>query len=355
MKKSRFIPAIAILCFGIGFIGWHMGRVKAIPEVPKTTRAPAEARRPGSPAPALAPLPPTSAELPKVVEKVEGPLARLFKDPGRSMKLSPAQLANYLAANKRNAESLLAALRLTDDIAFLREAAQNFPGDASVQLELSFRSGDAGERRRAIDGLRQSDPDNALGDYLSALEHLRSGDSEQAFTDLAEASGKRGFDDYATAAVQSAEEGYMAAGFTPVEAKAAAMVSLQRRQIEPLRDLSKQLGALQKAYAAAGDAASAVAVRQMGHALGQQMQGSAQYFIDELVGMSIEKQFLDPASASARRAQLKQRTDYIRQLADSPELQRLLEGQSSTDAISYFDRQKLYGEEAAIRWLEGRR
>ncbi len=66
------------------------------------------------------------------------------------------------------------------------------------------------------------------------------------------------------------------------------MMGLQRRQIEPIRELSKQLAALQKRYTNAGDSSSAEAIRQMGHALGQQAQSAAAYFIDELVGMNIK-------------------------------------------------------------------
>lgn len=118
-----------------------------------------------------------------------------------------------------------------------------------------------------------------------------------------------------------------------------------------MRELSKQLAALQKAYTAAGDSASAEAIRQMGHALGQQAQSGAAYFIDELVGMNIERQFLDPASAAARQQELKQRTDYIRSLANSPQWKQMMTSGNAAELTLFLDRQKLYGEEAAIRWL----
>lgn len=340
-----------------GWLGWRLAQPVTRPEVKEQPRTHAGGRRiepPKLPAPQVSPPPPMKANTSSPVAKPEGPLARFFEQPDRLLKLTPAQLQSYLAANKRNAESLLAAMRLTGDMAFLREAARNFPNDTAVQLELAFRSGDPSdpsERRRALDALKQSDPDNALSDYLSALEHLRAGDQTSAFSDLSEASAKGTLDDYALTALQSAEEAYLAAGFTPVEAKAAAMMGLQRRQVEPLRELSKQLAALQKAYTAAGDLASAEAIRQMGHALGQQAQSGAAYFIDELVGMNIERQFLDPASAAARQQELKQRTDYIRSLVGSPQWEALMRQGSAAELTLFLDRQKLYGEEAAIRWL----
>lgn len=312
---------------------------------------PARLNPPTAPAPKVPAPPSPSLAGPASPDKPEGPLARFFEQPDKLLKLTPAQLQSYLTANKRNAESLLAAMRLTGDIEFLREAAKNFPNDPAVQLELAFRSGVPGERRRALDALKQSDPANALTDYLSALEHLRAGEHAAAFDDLSAASAKGRLDDYALPAMQSAEEAFLAAGFTPVEAKAAAMMGLQRRQIEPLRDVSKQLAALQKAYTAAGDTASAEAIRQMGHALGQQVQSGAAYFIDELLGMNIEKQFLDASTAAARQQELKQRTDYIRSLTGSPQWEALMRQGSAVELTLFLDRQKLYGEEAAIRWL----
>jgi hypothetical protein len=351
-RRSLLILAALLLITGL--LGWRFAQPVTRPEVKEQPRTHGAGRRiepPKSPAPKVSPPPPMKADTGRPAAKPEGPLARFFEQPDKLLKLTPAQLQSYLASNKRNAESLLAAMRLTGDLTFLREAAKNFPNDAAVQLELAFRSGIPGERRRALDALKRIDPANALSDYLSALEHLRAGNPTAAFDDLSAASAKGLINDYALPAMQSAEEAFLAASFTPVEAKAAAMMGLQRRQVEPLRDLSKQLAALQKAYTAAGDTTSAEAIRQMGHALGQQAQFGARYFIDELVGMNIERQFLDPANASARQQELKQRTDYIRSLTGSPQWEALMRQGSAAEITLFVDRLKLYGEEAAIRWL----
>lgn len=352
--SARLLLIIATLLLVTGILGWRFAQPVSGPEVQEVARANATKVRvsaPRSPAPKTDPPPPMKPDTGEPVVKPQGPLVRFFENPDKHLKLTPQQLQSYLTSNKRNAESLLAAMRLTGDLTFLREAAKNFPNDAAVQLELAFRSGEPAERRRALDALKQLDPANALSDYLSALEHLRAGDHTAAFDDLSAASAKGLINDYALPAMQSAEEAYLAAGFTPVESKAAAMVGLQRRQVGPLRDLSKQLAALQKGYSDAGDTTSAEAIRQMGHALGQQAQSGAAYFIDELVGMNIEKQFLDPASAAARQQELKQRTDYIRSLTGSPQWEALMRQGSATELTLFLDRQKLYGEEAAIRWL----
>jgi len=54
-------------------------------------------------------------------------LERLLK--GDGPQLTPEQISAFLTANHRNAESLLAAARASDDPAYLREAKERFPGD----------------------------------------------------------------------------------------------------------------------------------------------------------------------------------------------------------------------------------
>jgi hypothetical protein len=176
---------------------------------------------------------------------------------------------------------------------------------------------------------------------------------DEAYTDLIAAAGKSRFDDYARQAQQSAEEAYLAAGYSPVEAKAAAMLGLQRRQIEPMRALSDQLTELQSGYSAKGDPASAGSVRQMGQALGQQMQSHASYLIDELVGISIERKFL-PKEDTIRQQELQQRIEAIRSLGSSPHWSALLEGSNTAEISLYLDRLKLYGEAATLQWLNQR-
>ncbi len=351
MSKTTVILTLTTFCFGIGWLGWRLGQSRVVQTPPQTSVVPTQVKRPALPAPKVPPLPQAKEASAAAPGEAAGPLSQLFKDNGKSLQLSAAQLGAYLSKNGRNAESLLAAMRLTGDIAFLREAAQKFANDAAVQTELALRSGDASERRRAIDAMKALDPGNALGDHLSALDHLRHGRVENAYNDLIAAAGKTRSDDHALEAQQSAEEAYLAAGFSPVQAKAAAMIGLQRRQIEPMRDLSKQLTNLQQGYTAANDADSAESLRQMGVALGRQMQSSASYLIDELVGINIENQFLAASDGGVRQQVLKQRVDAIRRLGSSPQWKALLEGTDPAEITLYLDRLKLYGEAETIQWL----
>ena len=357
-KRLLLFPAVLFLL--IGAAGWWLGRSgvhhaelpaeRGPVKVPPATRV----SHPQLPAPVIRQRPPR-APIETVPPKMEGLLARLMKNPQASLELTAGQLSAYLAQNRRNAESLLAAFRLTGDLAFLREAAQQFPDNAAVQTELALRSTDETERRQAIDSMRRADPANALGDYISALNHLRHGRSEQAYDDLIAAAGKTQLGDYSVSAMQSAEEAYLVAGFSPVEAKAAAAMGLARPQIQPMRDLAQQLDDLHQGYLAAGDPSSAESIRQMGQSLGRQMQGMAGGIIDELSGIAIEKKFLDPAATSEQQQEFTQRYESIRRGIGDGEYGHLMQSMDDQEAIGYFDRVKFQGESAAYQWLRERR
>jgi hypothetical protein len=355
---KRLLLFLAVLFLLIGAAGWWLGRSgvnhaelpaeRGPAKVPPATRV----SRPQLPAPVIRQRPPR-APIETVPPKMEGLLARLMKNPQAWLNPTAGQVSAYLAQNRRNAESLLSAFRLTGDLAFLREAAQQFPDNAAVQTELALRTTDETERRLAIDSMRHADPANALGDYLSALDHLRHGRSEQAYDDLIAAAGKTQFGDYSVSAMQSAEEAYLAAGYSPVEAKAAAVMGHARSQLQPMRDLAQHLDDLRQGYLAAGDPTSAESIRQMGHSLGRQMQGMPVAIIDELSGLGIEQKFRDPAAPQEQQQEFTQRYDSIRR--ESGENNRLMLSMDDQEAIGYFDRMKFQGESAAYQWLRERR
>jgi hypothetical protein len=89
----------------------------------------------------------------------------------------------------------------------------------------------------------------------------------------------------------------------------------------------------------------------MGEALGRQMQSSASYLIDELVGIDIEKQFLSADDRGVRKQELQQRVNAIRSLTSSPQWKALMEGNDTSEITLYLDRLKIYGETATMQWL----
>ena len=326
---------------------------------PVANVTPHEPRRPRLPAPRLPTTPGPADSVPEIT--APNPLAKLLN--GEALKLTPEQAEAYLLQNKRSADALLAAARLTGNLSLVREAAEKFPNDPRVQLDLALRGETAEEKRKALDAFRQLARDNPLGDYLSALDHFKSGRTDDGVKDLLQVGGKNRLQDYTLDHAQSAEEAFLAAGYGALESKAAGMFGVLLPHMQSLRELTSQMTELQKQYVSAGDATSAQAVGQMGLNLAWQFEGQAgRTLIGELVGMAVEKKFLasqapdspfgsDGRTVRDRMAEIDAHRQSIRELAPlTQSLARLPE----REAIMYFDRVKLHGELEALRWLKNK-
>ena len=282
--------------------------------------------------------------------------ARLDKSP----KLTAEQVESYLKAARRNAASLLAAFRTTGNPALLEEAMQQYPNDPQVDFEAVFKEDSSPEQRRQwLDAFKQSAPDNALANYLSALDYFKAGQTDQAVQELIAADGKPQFQDYRLDRLQDDEEAYLAAGYSVAEAKAIAFLSIALPDLRELRDLGQDMVGLANSYRQAGDEASALAALQMVANLGQQAS-TGEYMIDQDLSRKVERNALramDPNSPYGGNGQTVQ--DRINQLtqriAASYELTKqgdsLWQTMSDQDWISYTDRMRVFGEQAAMRWL----
>jgi RNA polymerase sigma factor (sigma-70 family) len=288
-------------------------------------------------------------------------IAQLTK---KDLKLTVEQVKSYLKANRRNAASLLAAYRTTGNPALLEEAMQQYPNDPQVAFEAAFKmDASPAERRQWLDAFKQSDPDNALADYLSAFNYFKAGQTDQAVQELIVADGKPQFQDYLMDRVQDDEDAYLAAGYPVAEAKALGTYQVSLPYLRPLRDLGRDdLVNLANSYRQAGDEASAQAALQMAVNLGQRYENGSPggILLSQFVGMAVERSALgamDPNSpygnngqtAQDRLNQLAQQTAALKGLAQQAE--PLVETMSDQDWISYTDRIKSFGHEAALRWL----
>src|SRR6185369_1487841 len=205
-------------------------------------------------------------------------------------------------------------------------------------------------------------PQNALADYLSATDHFKAGRSDQAVQDLIAASGKSQFQDYTLERVQDDEEAYRAAGYSVAEAKAIPATQLLLPQLAQMKELSQNLNELAKSYRQAGDESSAQAVLRMAASLGQRYSivSPGEPEISQLVGIAMERIALNGMDANSpygndgrtvkdRLDQLTQQNAEIRRLAQQTEA--LQSRMTEQDWISYKDRWRNFGEEAAGRWL----
>ena len=214
-------------------------------------------------------------------------------------KLTPEQVESYLAANRRSAETLLAAFQASGDKRWLQEAKEKYPNDPAVAFMALAKSDTSEERRQWLDTLKRVAPDNALADYLSANDYLKAGRTDDAVKELQAANAKPKLSDYWAERVQNAEEAYRSAGYSQAEAKAVALAALQLPQLAQFKQLAQSVLDLAASYRQAGDDASAQAALQTGLNLGPRLNTGQSTAIQDLVGMAIERlaiSAMDPAT-----------------------------------------------------------
>ena len=127
-----------------------------------------------------------------------------------------------------------------------------------------------------------------------------------------------------------------------------------------MKELAQNTVALADSYRQAGDETAAQLAVQMGAEIGQRFNGMpGEPLVSQLVGMAIEKISLgamDPAgpyggpgrTVQQRLDELSQQRTAIRELSQQFDAGRPT--MSSQDWISYIDRWRIFGEQAAGRW-----
>ncbi|MSU64288.1 MAG: hypothetical protein EXS31_18185 [Pedosphaera sp.] len=290
-------------------------------------------------------------------------LQRLLDQDEEVTHVPREQIEAFLALNKTNAQSLLAAWHAAGDREYLKQAAVLYPNDPAVQLNTITLDVFPGQQREWLDRFKQSAPENSLANYLSARDYFRDGKPELALKELAEAAGKRGFSDYTERTLQDMEEIYMQSGMTTAEAKAVAMAGTLLPHLKPLKELAQEMGGLQQRYLGAGDTASAEAVARLGWNVGQQLtvgEGS-RYIINQTIGLTVEHELLTrlppeqqpdflPMSVKDQLAAIDGRKQVLSEM--NPLFDQLLANANEAEIINFCDRMKLYGEYAALEWLQ---
>jgi RNA polymerase sigma factor (sigma-70 family) len=273
----------------------------------------------------------------------------------KNPKLTREQVEAYLKANGRTAANLLAAFETSGDPALLKEAMEKYPNDPQVDFEAAMdKNLSPDEQRQWLNTFEKSAPNNALANYLSALNYFNGGQIDQGVQELSAASGKS-LDDYSVNRIQDNVEAYLAAGYPMADAEELGGYGLTLPQLAQMKQLSLDAVDLANAYRQAGDSTSAQAVLQMAANLGQDYAASSsgQLDINQLVGISIEQrtlQAMDPNSLYGNSGQTVQ--DQINELAQqrtaiqdlSRQTSNLFPEMSDQDWIIYFNRLQIFGE-----------
>lgn len=283
----------------------------------------------------------------------------------KDFKLKPEQVESYLRLSGRSAASLLAAYRTTSDPALLAEAMRNFPDDPHVAFEAATQKDiSPEEQRKWLDVLKKSDPDNALANYLSALDYFKTGQTDQAVKEFMASSSKQ-FEDFTSQRYEDDTEAYLSAGYSMADAKYAAGSQLLLPQLKMTKDVGLDMIELAKTYQQNGDADSAQAAFQMAINLGARYStpSPGQPIISELVGLALQTYALKAMDPNAQYGntgqtvqdqinQVQQQRSQLGQRADQTEA--LLPQLSEQDWIIYRDRWMTFGEENAENWVIGK-
>jgi tetratricopeptide (TPR) repeat protein len=291
-------------------------------------------------------------------------IAQLFNG-GNAPKLTHEQVEAYLKANGRNAANLIAAFQASGDQTLLQEAMEKYPNDPQVDFRAALDKDLSPEKQRQwLNAFEQSAPNNALANYLSALNYFNSGRNDQAVQELNAAAGKSQFQDYTLASVQSMEEAYLAAGYSAADAGMLAEAQTQVPQVAALKQLGLNVVSLANSYQQSGDSTSAQVALQMAVNLGRNLddgESGAPFLINTLVGMNIEYNALkvmdpnDPYGSAGQTVQ-----DQLNQIAQQKTALKNSNDQfnnsvvpimSQQDWISFQQRRNIFGEAAAQQWF----
>ena len=349
-SSLRQVCLVLVTAVALAWVIVHRPRLS----VPASGKSVAEAARPRSAEPVLREIARDKADYRVTMEQLRS---------GRIPRLSRAEVDAYLAKQGRSAGSLLVGYRFCQDLALLREAAKVAPEDSAVQLELSLRGENLEERSAAVEAFRKSSPGNSLGDYLAVHVSFEKGDFVGAAGALLSSLGSDTLADYSQQIARGAEEAYADAGYDPVAAKVAAtalLVSDRQPQVEAMRNVGQGLGQLRDELIKVGDFEAVEPTVLAGQTLGQRLNEQSPYLIDQMVGIGIEKSFLeqlDPetlvgangATVATRLAEIDARSTEIRDLVQTAQS---IVNLPSAQADRYVDIARRDGELAALRWLK---
>lgn len=288
--------------------------------------------------------------------------AHLFDAVDHPTPITKEEIEQWLESHGTNAASLLALRQAGAGTNHLQEALARFPDDPRVLFQALALNDSPDARRERLERFKAAAPDNALPEFLSAREHLKGGQPEEALKDLAAALQKPQFQDYTAEAVEATEQLYLSVGRSEAEAKALATSSALLPQLAQLKGLAQDMATMQQQYLAAGDVESATALARYGMVLGQHLTSGegSRAIISQLVGISVEQillrqlpqdqhyDFLEGtaaerlASATARKAEFRE---------GAQQFEPFVRAASEEDIVRYFDRVKTEGEHTANQWM----
>lgn len=280
---------------------------------------------------------------------------------GEALEIPREVLDAWLAAHP-GPEALLTA-RSVGGVEYLKRALELYPDNPQVLLASVELKEEPAVQRARLDRLKQLDPDNALGFYLSAADHQAAGRTEEALADLLAASGKSHFEDYVGEAMDRGRALLASLGRSDGEAALLGSSTVLLPHLARLKKLAQGLQEVQRQYLASGNTAGAETLAAMGVQLGRQLesgQGSG-LLINQLVGLAVERLSLSELPASSTPGFLEGTVEehLNARKARREELKEVhlgfedwLRAASEEQVVQHYDRLRAHGEEAALGWVK---
>ncbi|MBL9154042.1 MAG: hypothetical protein JNK37_16235 [Verrucomicrobiales bacterium] len=341
----------AIIGIGAGVILAAMGWLSRTPPTPAPSRdeAATVAAAPGGGSAAATTTSPSASEQ----------LMRLG-DEGIP-ELSDSEIEAFVESRQRDATSLIAALYLSGDPAWLDEAAERFPDRPEVALAVLMRGEAAETQGLWIERLKRNDPENAVGHLFAARQAFADGDSTAALSELASLADKPRTQFYMTSVRQAMTDAYRQAGHGDLTAEWSGMARSPVPASE-LRSLGKSLATAMETAHAAGDPAMTQQFGQIGLEVARRVvqDEPGDFLITRLIGLSLQRQVLhqldvfelvpgDRQIVADRLIEMDRDLATLRDLTTrhAEAVARL----SDTEAVEFTRRLKQQGEFRALRWL----
>lgn len=295
-------------------------------------------------------------------------------------KISPEDIARFLAKHGETPANLVAAFEKTQDRALLDRALELFPHSplvlmvalTSIPASAAPKPGETyqpdAQRTAFIERFKAADPNNPLPWIYSAQELFKAKQTGEAIAEVRAALERPAFYTYASERMAGAQQLYEDLGMSPVEAGMITMAGLALPHMTVAQQASRSLMEWQKSASDSGDAASADDALRLTYDLGRTFATpeASRTLIGQLVGISMEYRALKTLPADAqpgwlsvppaqRMAEMEALKESVSALVKDAGLEWLIESQNENLLAEYLRRNRDDGEFSALTWLKAQR
>ncbi|MBK1881869.1 hypothetical protein JIN85_05555 [Luteolibacter pohnpeiensis] len=230
---------------------------------------------------------------------------------------------------------------------------ENDPENPRVLLTSLQITSDPAETLKTLETLKRVDPDNALGNLLSAKALLDQGDIEAALQEM-ELGQNKSIESYLNDQIRNTEEAFLSTSFSPLESKFGAISSSGNPSLFQLGHLSRGLNKAATSTPKGEDAEMREQIFKNQMILVNQIRSSGNHLPNSIMANSILSNALRVQDTPEAEGQIAANRERNKELAKQSE--RVV-GLMSYDSIpdsewsEYFDRLQQSGDISANEWM----